>query len=113
MKRIQKVTADAFQKQTFVLDSGDVFEITLYYRPNQLGWFIWELVFGDFVLNNVRVCVSPNLLYQYQNKLPFGIACFSTDGREPTLQEDFESGAAKLYVLSPAEVAEYSAYVRA
>ena len=78
----------------------------------QYGWFINDLEYQDFLLQGLRVCNSPNMLYQFQNKLPFGIGCFSTGNREPSLQQDFSSGASKLYILNEEEVAEYSEYIR-
>lgn len=105
---VQQITNDAFQKQTLILPSGQTFDITMSFKPMQLGWFITELVYGDFTLTGVRVCTSPNFLYQFRNQIPFGLACFTKDFSEPTLQEDFSSGRAKLYVLSEAEVDRYT-----
>ncbi len=74
----------------------------------QLTWFIDNISYGnDFAVKGIRICVSPNILFQWQNLIPFGLACFSRGSREPTQLEDFESGAASLYVLSAAEVIEY------
>lgn len=112
MLRIQRVTNDALQAQTLVLPNGASFSLTLYYRPIQLGWFINELVYGDFILRGVRVVISPNMLNQWRNKLPFGLACFVDGNREPTLQDDFSSEAAKLYVLTEAEVIEFAEYLK-
>jgi hypothetical protein len=112
MKQITKITSQAYQTQIFVLDDGTSFEFVLRFRPNQIGWFFEQIVYGDFEVNTIRVCNSPNLLFQFQNKIPFGIACFSVGNREPMLGEDFSSGASKLYVLSPADVAEYAQFVR-
>lgn len=111
MLRIQRITNAALQAQTLVLDDGTSFSITLYYRPLQRGWFINELKYGDFVLNGVRVVNSPNMLNQWRNKLPFGLACFTEGNREPTLQQDFVTEAAKMYVLTAAEVAEFAEYL--
>lgn len=111
MLRIQRISNDALQVQTLVLDDGTAFSITLYYRPIQRGWFINELVYGDFILRGVRVVNSPNMLNQWRNKLPFGLACFTVGNREPTLQEDFKSEAAKMYVLTNAEVKEFAGYL--
>lgn len=83
----------------------------MYYRPIQQGWFINELVYGDFILRGIRIVNSPNMLNQWRNKLPFGLACFTQGNREPSLQQDFSSEAAKLYVLTQAEVQEFSEYL--
>ncbi len=111
MKLIQKITSDPFQQQTILLDDGTAFTIELYYRPLQKGWFITNLTYNSFVLTGVRVSNNPNILYQFKNKLPFGLACFSAQSREPMLQEDFSSGASNLFVLSTAEVDAYAEYL--
>jgi hypothetical protein len=50
-------------------------------------------------------------MHQWQNLIPFGIACFSTNNREPSLLEDFSSGASRLFLLSEAEVEEFQEYL--
>lgn len=111
MLLIQQISNDPLQKQTIVLDDGTTFEITLYFRPLQLGWFIEKLVYKDFVLTGVRVCNLPNILKQFKSQIPFGIACFSTGDREPSQLEDFSSGNSNLYVLTTDEVLDYEAFL--
>ncbi len=111
MLRIQQVTSNPLQRQTLLLPDGTSLTLTLYFRPQQLGWFVNSLVYGDFTLNGLRITNSPNMLNQWRNLLPFGFACFSTANREPSLQEDFSSGASKLYILTQAEVDEYAEYL--
>jgi len=111
MNKIQQITADTLQTQKLILNDGTTVQITLCFKPMQYGWFLQELVYGNFVLQGTRIFVSPNMLHQFKNQIPFGIACFSTASREPSLQEDFSSGAANLYVLTKDEVAAYSEYL--
>lgn len=108
---IQQITANPFQKQTLILENGVPLTLILYYRPMQQGWFIDTLSYLDFELHGVRITNYPNLLYQWRNLIPFGMACFSTANREPQLQQDFSSGASKLYILSEAEVEEFTEYL--
>lgn len=103
---IQQITDAARQKQELILADGTKFLLAIEFKPMQLGWFITELTYGDFTLKGMRICTLPNLLQQYRNLLPFGLACFTTDNGEPKLQEDFSSAYAKLYVLSAEEVDE-------
>lgn len=112
MNIIGNITSDPLQSQTLVLENGNSFTVTIYYVPMQYGWFITSLTYGNFTLQGLRITVSPNILYQFKNQIPFGIACIpnnSNINREPTQQQDFESGAFSLYVLTAAEVAEYTA----
>lgn len=111
MKQILGITSDAKQIRTFVLDDGSSFNFTMYYSPTQQGWFISELVYGTFILCSIRITNQPNFLYQFKNRIPFGLACAVDGGREATLQEDFSSDAAKLYVLSRAEVNAYAEFL--
>lgn len=98
------VTANFAQKQTMILPDGATFDLTIAFKPQQQGWFISSLVYGDFSVYGMRITVFPNILNQYRNQLPFGIACFSQASREPMLQDDFATFSANLYLLTSAEV---------
>lgn len=104
MRQILQLTSDAQQLMTFDLDDGSSVSLSLYFSPMQLGWFIREISYNDFVLDGVRICNSPNFLHQYRNQIPFGIACISMGDREPSLQQDFSSTNSKLYVLTEADL---------
>lgn len=108
MLLIQPLTQAPKQQLTIVLPNGNTATMTIYFVPIQQGWFITNLTYGDFVLNGIRIVVSPNILNQFRNLIPFGIACFSDGNREPSLIQDFQSGACKLYLLTPEEVNNYA-----
>lgn len=112
MLQITSITNDPYQKQTLFLPNGEAFTFQIYFRPMQYGWFIETLTYQDFVLNGVRITNSPNILFQFMNKLPFGLACYSKANREPTQQDDFSSGASTLYVLTQEECQAYLEIVR-
>jgi len=107
MNLIQQITADPLQEQTLILSDGSTVFIQMYFIPMQYAWVFNTITYGDFILNGLKITNSPNMLYQFKNILPFGIACFSQNNREPTQLQDFSSGASKLYILSAAEVLEY------
>lgn len=111
MLLIQQVTAAPLQKQTLVLPEGTTLALTLSFRPMQFGWFVNELKYSDFTLHGLRITNSPNMLNQWRNLIPFGFGCFSTANREPSQQQDFSSGASKLYILTQAEVTEYAGFL--
>lgn len=112
MYLIQQVTSDPLQRQTLILNDGTSLTITIYFRPLQYGWFITELVYGSFTLQGLRITVSPNMLRQFKNQIPFGLGCFGNNvKREPTLQQDFSSGAFSLYILSAAEVLSFESFL--
>lgn len=112
MLQIPKITSNPYQKQNLVLPDGSVVTIIMYFRPMQYGWFLNQLTRNDFTINGLRITNSPNMLHQFINQIPFGIGCFSSANREPSLQEDFSSGASKLYILSQAECVAYQEFLR-
>lgn len=103
MLNIAKITDDPQQKQTVVLPDGTTFTINLYYVQMQYAWFISSLTCNDFTMNWTRVFNSPNMLHQFRNQIPFGLACVTANNREPTQIEDFASGAAIIYALDEAD----------
>ena len=111
MYQIQQITSDPLQQQTLILYTGVPMTLQIYFRPRQQGWFINSLTYLTFTLNGLRISNQLNMLRQWKNIIPFGMACISTDNREPGLIQDFSSGASNLYILSAAEVAEYEAYL--
>ena len=112
MLLLDKITNDPYQTQTVVLPDGNSFILTLYFAPMQYAWNITELTWNDFTIKGFRITNQPNMLQQWKNLIPFGLACFSNEDREPTLQNDFSSGQSKLYVLTSEEVEEYTEYLK-
>lgn len=108
---IQQITSDASQQQILILTDGTQVQLQMNYSQQQQGWFIPSLIYKNFTLQGLRICNSPNMLYQFRNEIPFGLACFSAGDREPFLLTDFSSGASTLYILTAAEVAQYTRYL--
>lgn len=107
-----KVSSNVYQQQNLVLPDGSILSLLIYFRPMQLGWFINELVWQDFTLNGLRITNNPNMLNQWRNLLPFGLACFSQSSREPSLQDDFSIGYSTLSILTQKEVAGYTEFLK-
>jgi hypothetical protein len=111
MLQIQQITTDASQTQTLILQDGTQMQLSLAYYQQQYGWFM-NLTYGSFTLNGVRLTVNPNILRQWKNILPFGLACFATTSpREPTQIADFAAGLFRLFVLTGPEVEQYEAFL--
>jgi hypothetical protein len=105
---IQQITRDPLQKQTLILPDGTSLSMTIYFMPMQYGWFITSLIYKSFTLNGLRITVSPNMLRQFKNQIPFGLACYAnSEKREPTQQQDFSSGAFSLFLLDRSEVTAF------
>jgi hypothetical protein len=112
MYAIQNLTSDPLQNMTLILYNGNPIQFTIYFVPQQYGWFITNLQYGSFTLNGLRITNSPNFLQQWKNILPFGMGCYSTqNSREPSLQQDFSSGANVLFLLDDTEVDEVTEYL--
>jgi hypothetical protein len=105
MKTITGLTDQPKQQTGIVLNDGSRAVISLEYRANQLGWF-YDITWGDFTLNGQRLVTAPNMLRQFRNKLPFGIAVVTTNNVEPLKQTDLSSGVATLYLLDSTDVAD-------
>lgn len=108
MNQILQVTQDFRQTRTLVLGDGTQLTFSLYFVPMQQCWVIPEIVYGDFRLTNIKVVNSPNLLHQWRNQIPFGLACFTIGNREPSLQEDFSSNNSRLFLLPNADVVAFT-----
>lgn len=111
MLQVNGITTDSLQEQTLLLPDGTGIVMTLYFMPMQYCWLIQSLVYGDFQLNGLRICNNPNMLRQFINQIPFGLACYTTGNREPTQQQDFQSGNSILYLLTADEVAQYEEFL--
>jgi len=83
----------------------------MYYSQQQYGWYFLNLTYGTFELNGLRITVNPDMLYQWKNLIPIGLACVTTANREPTQLQDFSSGLFQLYVLTQAEVQQYTEFL--
>jgi len=111
MLLIESITGAARQQQRLVLPDGSLLLVRLSYKPQQYGWFIDEITNKEFTLNGLRITNNLNMLRQWKNLIPFGLACYTDGNREPTQQEDFLSGASALYLLSADDVQAIEAYL--
>lgn len=111
MNKILEISNDPLQIKNITLQDGSTLILTLYFVPMQLGWFINDLTYGTFKLTGMRIRVGYNMLHQYRNKIPFGIACFNSLNVEPFSINDFSSGNTELYILNSTEVARYTSYL--
>jgi hypothetical protein len=105
MRYLNKIAADGQQKFFLTGNPGPVVTMDLRYLPTQELWMM-GLERGDFKLGGIIVTASPNILRNYKNIIPFGIACTTVDGLDPYFIDDFSEKKASLYLLSAAEVEE-------
>lgn len=103
MTVLDGIRATGKQKLKTAASNGDLIEITLYFLPASQNWKM-DVVYNDFELYGFRVCNLPNLLCQFSNVIPFGMACTVSDGGEPFLINDFSGGRCELIILDSDEV---------
>lgn len=111
MYQVQQITSAPLQNLVMTLPDGTKIYMTIYYVQRQVGWFITSFTYGSFTLQGIRITNSFNILRQWINELPFGLACFSAGTREPTNINDFSQAYSNLYILTDAEVLEYESYL--
>lgn len=113
MYKIQQITADPSQQQTLVLPNGAQIAFAMQYLPGQQAWAANVTYGSSFGLNGILLVNNPNLLQQWSNLIPFGMACFSSGAREPSQIQDFQSGYSALYILSAEDVVAYEEALQA
>jgi hypothetical protein len=91
------------QTTTLPLENGDRATLFLQYRPQQLGWF-FDLQYGDFLAQGQRFVSGPNILHQFQEQLPFGLAVLTVDQLDPSGLEDFATRKAVVILLDRVDV---------
>lgn len=115
MYTITSVNNSAKQTQKLILPNGKEADFYIEYKPMQLGWFLTftynESATESFTVSNIRIVTSPNMLHQFKNLIPFGLACVVAGNQEPLLKDDFSSGRAKLYILDDAEVQAFEDFL--
>ena len=77
-------------------------KIELEFKPNQEGWFI-SIIWGNFIIKNERVSVSPNLLRQFSKIIPFGILIIGVDSIDPYTQDAWLNHC-QMYVLEAGDL---------
>lgn len=105
MKRLDGIRASGVQSLSTTASNGDIVSIKLFFNAATQEWKI-DIESNNFFLKGSRVFSSPNLLCQYENIIPFGLAVITEGGGEPFIVNDFSSGRANMYILSPEEVEE-------
>ena len=113
MYAINQLTDAAFQTTVLQMPDGSTATLKLYYRastPRFFFDFIHPARPTGAVLGN-GLTTYPNLLRQWQNIVPFGLACVTLDGQDPVGSEDFVDGYATLYILDKTDVLAVEAQI--
>lgn len=96
--------------QQFTLTGIPGIQISVFLRfmPRIQVWNM-DISYGSFQANGIPVVCSPNILRQWRNILPFGLACTDIYQLDPYQLNDFAIGNASLYLLDSADIAAVEA----
>lgn len=108
---VQDITNYPTQNKVMNLADGSQITITMAFVPMQKSWVIRYLEYGDFIVRNVKMVKNPNILRQFKNIIPFGIAIDSTQDRDPMFVEDFSTQTFSMFILSREEVQAYEDFL--
>lgn len=108
MLQINNLTNNAFQQFTLTGIPGVQINILLKFFPRVQRWFM-DVTYGTFQANGIAVVCSPNLLRQWKNIIPFGIACTNINDLDPYTVTDFSGGESLLFLLDSSDVAAIEA----
>lgn len=101
--QITNLTNFADQITQLQLVDGSIVTMELIYQGATERW-IMNISYGDFEDDGIGVCCYPNLLRQWKEILPFGIACVTADQTDPFDINDFATGRAIIYLLDSADI---------
>ena len=103
MRQLTKLTSSANQRYNVITENCVSFVLTLEYHPRTYAW-VASIQYGDLQIDGFTLVVSPNILRQFLNNVPFGLAVVSTDDLDPLYIDDFSTQRVTVFVLSAAEV---------
>lgn len=103
MQLLNNLTDAADQVMTVTIADGSLATLEFFYRPAVQRWTL-DITHPLLTMHGFNVCLGPNILRQWRNIIPFGIAVTSTIGLDPIQVDDFANGVCSVYTLSAAEV---------
>ena len=104
MNLIDNISDAALQTVHVLLADGSVVDITLRYLPACQRWMM-DVTHPTLTLKGKMLANHANLLRQFRNQSPFGLACLTDDGLDPTDQQAFVNEKAALLILQGDDVA--------
>lgn len=103
MLEVSAITNDPYQVHEVYLPNGEPLGLTLKFHEQQYAWIIEEMTYKDYVFHGIKIVDSMNLLFQFSSRLPFGLACYSTNKIGPSFIDDFAEKISTLYILTQEE----------
>lgn len=103
MRIITEFTDNPKQTCTLVLENQETVAFNLYFYETQMSWY-FDFTYNDIISNGNKVVLGVNILRNFKNIIPFGLAFQANDGVEPFAIDDFTTGRVTVYLLSKADV---------
>jgi hypothetical protein len=103
MLLLNGLTNDAMQQATLDGIPGLSINIALRYMPRIQIWNM-DVSYNDFIAQGIPILCGPNILRQWRNIIPFGMACTNLYDLDPYTLEDFINGNSSLYLLDSPDV---------
>lgn len=108
MLAINSLTNDPMQQFSLTGISGVQIGALIRFMPRIQQWLL-NVSFGSVQINGIPIVSSPNLLRQWRNLIPFGLACANKYYLDPYTVNDFVNGASSLFLLDSDDVAAVEA----
>jgi hypothetical protein len=105
---ISSITNEPWQIHELIITGFDSCEMEIKWNDTQSAWFA-RFTWGDFEVAGLKLTMSPNILSQFANKIPFGIAIISNTLQDPITLDSLSNGTTEFWILSAAEVEELAA----
>ena len=113
-QKINGLTDNSLQKLKLDVpnNEGEI-TIVLKFLPTQSAWYM-DYTYRDIISYNNKLSLSPNILREFRNIIPFGIAVEASDSIPPMEITAFSSGRVTLNILDKEYVdnLERGLYVR-
>lgn len=103
MTQVDNLTDFANQQTVLILEDGTTAALDIIFSGASERWTA-NLEYLGRIINGIGLCDHPNILRQWKNLIPFGLAVVTPDMTDPFSINDFSSERVKLYLLNAAEV---------
>lgn len=101
--QISNLTNFANQTTQLQLPDGTIATMQLIYQGAPERW-IMNVSYGTFTASGIGVCTYPNILRQWKEILPFGLAFVTADQTDPFDINDFSTGRVAVYLLDETDI---------
>lgn len=103
MTQIDNLTNFSNQQVVLILTDGTSAVLNLIFNAATQRWTM-NVQYLTKIINGIGLCTFPNILRQWKNIFPFGLAVITADQTDPFTVNDFITGRVKMYLLNSDDV---------